>query len=48
MKSPTTFLLVVLARAPAMAQNGGMGGLGAVPAGQAKSLEVELLEMEGA
>jgi hypothetical protein len=46
MKSMATFALVLLLCVPARAQLGGMGGVGGVPLMQAKSIEVELLEIE--
>ena len=46
MKSMATFALIALLCVPAKAQFGGMGGMGGGPATQAKSIELELLEME--
>ncbi len=46
MKCVATFALVVLSCVPAMAQFGGMGGMGGGMPAQPKSIEVELLEME--
>src|SRR4051812_40714709 len=48
MKSVAAFALVVLSCVPAKAQFGGMEGMGGLPAAQAQSIEVELLEMEQA